>query len=496
MSEWDNINGFEQWSAKLGELLGEAREAARNPDSNARFAVSDRLTEFILNSRPNDEAIKALDDLAARTSQDLMLGILDERLKEIVGRTAEWHQLTKQFSEHAASAGAQAAAIRLEKAHRVAQSLTESVNLLQDLRSSLSDTDDPEFSRNVSEAVETLQKLRAQIERMVDANKRQGTKPTLHKRSAKFKMLGHDIAFPDFSLDKALVSDNTGFTRAKPPEPEVPRVKGEPGEASPVRLGASAPAACRPGDEFTARFVAYPPGDEAEVDAVLRKLSPRSKTHLGLEQCLWKPGTPVRVSLAGKGLAIDPEVQQFVWQGGRVLLSFDVTVPAATPEGTVVLKFDVAIDGITVARLRMDLEIRDGADKRDIHTARSRAASSAFASYSRQDRQRVLDRIATLQINTGMDIFLDCLSLHPGQKWQPRLDQEIRNRDLFLLFWSKPASQSKWVEWEWRRALDEGKKDDMEIHPLENDVKPPPELSDLHFADPTMAVRAANAPPP
>lgn len=166
MSEWDNIEGFQQWSDKLGELLGEAREAARNPDSNARFAVSDRLTEFILNSRPNDEAIKALDNLAARTSQDLMLGILDERLREIVGRTAEWHQITKQFGDQAVAAGAQAASIRLEKAHRVAQSLTESVHLLQELRSSLSDTDDPEFAKSMAKAVETLQKLRAQIERV------------------------------------------------------------------------------------------------------------------------------------------------------------------------------------------------------------------------------------------------------------------------------------------------------------------------------------------
>lgn len=166
MSEWDNIEGFQQWSDKLGELLGEAREAARNPDSDARFAMSDRLTEFILNSRPNDQAIKALDNLAARTSQDLMLGTIDERLREIVGRTAEWLQITKQFSDQAAAAGEKAAAIRLEKAHRVAQSLTESVHLLQDLRSSLSDADDPEFARHVSKAVETLQKLRALIERV------------------------------------------------------------------------------------------------------------------------------------------------------------------------------------------------------------------------------------------------------------------------------------------------------------------------------------------
>jgi hypothetical protein len=165
MSEWDNISGLQQWSDKLGELLDTATEAARNPDLEARFTVSRRLREFIDNSWPNDQAIAALDKIAAQTAKDLMLDSIDERLGEIVGRTAEWQLIAKQFRDQAAAAGAQSAAIRLEKAHRVAQSLTESVHLLQDLRSTLSDTENPEFAKNVAKAVDTLQKLRLQIER-------------------------------------------------------------------------------------------------------------------------------------------------------------------------------------------------------------------------------------------------------------------------------------------------------------------------------------------
>ena len=303
-------------------------------------------------------------------------------------------------------------------------------------------------------------------------------------------------AIPDFSLEETGSPGEEHYTHAKPPEPAVPRMDGGVAEVKPVRLGAAAPAACRPGDEFTVRFVAYLPSDEAEVAELLRKLSHRSTIHFGLDQCLWKAGTPVRVSLSGKGAVIDPPAQDFVWQGERAILNFDVTVPDGTPEGVVVLKFDVSIDGITVARLRLDLEISSQAGVAETRSTQVEAARTAFASYSSQDRQRVLDRVASLQISAGMDIFLDCLSLHPGQHWESRLTDEIRRRDLFLLFWSQPAAQSKWVEWEWRRALAEGKKDDMEIHPLENGIKPPPELSDLHFADPAMAVRAASAPPP
>lgn len=166
MSEWDDIEGLQQWSEKLGELLEAARQAALDPDTDKRFGLSRRLTEFIQHSHPNDAAIKALDRIAGQAAQDLMLATIDERLREISGRTAEWLQIAKQFRDQAAEADRRAAEIRLDKARKVAVSLTESVHLLQDLRTSLSDTDDPEFARNVAKAVETLQKLRAQIERV------------------------------------------------------------------------------------------------------------------------------------------------------------------------------------------------------------------------------------------------------------------------------------------------------------------------------------------
>lgn len=165
MSEWDDVKGFQQWSDKLGELLDVAKPAALDPDVEARFSASRRLTEFIQNSWPNDEPIMALDKIAAQAAQDLMLETIDARLREISGRTAEWLQISKQFRDLAEQANRRAAEIRLEKVHRVALSLTESVHLLQDLRSSLSDVDDPEFAKSVAKAVETLQRLRMQIER-------------------------------------------------------------------------------------------------------------------------------------------------------------------------------------------------------------------------------------------------------------------------------------------------------------------------------------------
>lgn len=116
---------------------------------------------------------------------------------------------------------------------------------------------------------------------------------------------------------------------------------------------------------------------------------------------------------------------------------------------------------------------------------------TAFASYASADRDRVLDRVASIRINSGLDVFVDCLSLCPSDLWKPRLEREIKSRDVFLLFWSKQAASSRWVEWEWQTALRERGRAAIQIHPLELGPTPPDLLQDIHFGDPIMAVREA-----
>ena len=166
-----------------------------------------------------------------------------------------------------------------------------------------------------------------------------------------------------------------------------------------------------------------------------------------------------------------------------------LAVPADAADGTVVLKFDILIDGIVVSRLRLDVEISSRAAGGEQATVVAEPAHTAFASYSSADRDRVLDRVAAVRIAAGLDIFLDCLDLRPSEEWKPQLDAEIKKRDIFLLFWSTHAKESPWVAWEWQTALHDKGKEQMQIHPLEPNVKPPEELADLHFGDVYMWVR-------
>ena len=124
-------------------------------------------------------------------------------------------------------------------------------------------------------------------------------------------------------------------------------------------------------------------------------------------------------------------------------------------------------------------------------------ATWTSSSYASKDRQRVLDRVAAVRIAAGLDIFLDCLSLNPGDRWKDQLRNEIDGRDLFLLFWSDDAKNSQWVEWEWKTALAEKGIDAIQLHPLDlvHEAPPPDELKELHFGDAYMLARKALEPP-
>lgn len=277
------------------------------------------------------------------------------------------------------------------------------------------------------------------------------------------------------------------WTMAMPPKPPEN-----------VFLGAAAPGAAQPGEEFTARFFAYLEEHETQIRETLRRVSSRSNFYERVKNCQWQRDTKVKVSLSGKNLSVANPVEEFYWRGESVEIEFDVEVsPDAEPGASVVLKYDVSISDIVIAKLRIDLAIGEqsaGADK--FH--KFEPARRAFASYASSDRSRVLDRISEIRRN-GVDVFLDCLSINPGEAWKPRLEREIRDRELFLLFWSANAKKSEWVKWEWQTALQQKGLSGIDPHPLDPvyEAEPPAELSELHFGDPYNLIREAyeNAPP-
>jgi hypothetical protein len=256
--------------------------------------------------------------------------------------------------------------------------------------------------------------------------------------------------------------------------------------ADTARFGASAPVSTQPGSEFVARFTAYGDGQQAAAQELLRLDSANvggvmvGSQHVTL-------GTIIEVALSGTGLTVDGcvrSVQSFKWIGEPVLLTFAVCTGDLKDHRSTVLRFDVMIAGIVLARVALEVGITTAPDSGRQQVDGYALARKAFASYSSKDRRRVLERVASIRLAAAVEVFVDRVDLKPGELWEKRLKQEIDACDLFLLFWSQSAADSRWVRMEWKRALTKRGLDHMRFHPLSNNVKAPPELAAIHLKDP------------
>jgi hypothetical protein len=80
-----------------------------------------------------------------------------------------------------------------------------------------------------------------------------------------------------------------------------------------------------------------------------------------------------------------------------------------------------------------------------------------------------------------------------GEEWNPALEKHILASDRFLLFWSEHTPKSRWVEWEWKHAVQAKGESVLELHLLRYTPidQVPPDLRKYHFDDPYIRHRDA-----
>ena len=279
--------------------------------------------------------------------------------------------------------------------------------------------------------------------------------------------------------------DEVESAAAEPlPTAASPPVAVEPSEQlTEVRLGVSTPSELGPGDQFVARFAAYTPAFKEEVERVFKQEAPSSPPRLDLESSKWKKDARVTVGLRAEHVQIENPVQTFSWNGEKNILRFDAKVLPDASGKVLILKFDIAVEGLSLLSLRPEIQLSaaSGSVSPTSVLTETRAPRTAFASYAHADKVEVFNRISSVASFTGVDFFTDDVSIMPGEQWKARLESEINKRDVFLLFWSRHARESTYVDWEWRTAL--AAKRNILPQALEPaEVAPPPEeLSDLQF---------------
>jgi hypothetical protein len=128
-------------------------------------------------------------------------------------------------------------------------------------------------------------------------------------------------------------------------------------------------------------------------------------------------------------------------------------------------------------------------------TGQATRYQTAFISYAWQNRPEVLRCVQMLRL-VGIAFFQDLLSLDPGQRWAQQLYSHIDTSDVFFLFWSTPAKQSKWLTKEWRYGLKRKGLDFIKPVMIEGPppVPPPKALARLHINDGLLYVVRAEEP--
>lgn len=189
------------------------------------------------------------------------------------------------------------------------------------------------------------------------------------------------------------------------------------------------------------------------------------------------------------GAQFNPPSREFKWLEEDHLEEFRLRAAGHVPEGTRLTgTLQVLCGRLLLAEVNLTFDVITGLSapaERDVSTAH--AYRKIFVSYSTRDADVVSEVKQYIRL-LGDTIIQDCLDLRSGERWAPRIEELIRSADIFQLFWSTNAMQSRFVEQEWRYALTVPKPNFVRPLYWETPMPadgarglPPEELGRLHF---------------
>lgn len=179
-----------------------------------------------------------------------------------------------------------------------------------------------------------------------------------------------------------------------------------------------------------------------------------------------KDGSNIKITLTSPDITIDDNTEFRKWQGQYLNFTFVIFLPDTVTKHQILFIATIYINNVIATRLKFVVSCTP-LPKQEISITRTDILS-AFISYASQDRKRVAAIIQGMKkARPDMDIFFDVESLRSGEHWAETIHNEIQKRDVFFLCWSHFAQESKWVNLEWRYALEKKGADYIEPVPIE-----------------------------
>ncbi|MBN2102627.1 TIR domain-containing protein [bacterium] len=200
----------------------------------------------------------------------------------------------------------------------------------------------------------------------------------------------------------------------------------------------------------------------------------------------------VRIDLAP--FIIDDPEDAIFWDGDIGNATFIVKAPKSMSFGNYKGRISIYLNGIPISKLYFVIHVGELSLESKPLSHKEMRYRSVFPSYASEDREEVFSILTGMRkIIPDLEIFMDIIALRSGDKYKSKLFQLIDKSDIFYLFWSRAAKDSKWVKMEWAHALKEKGIDFIDPVPLEppDIATTPPELaSHLHFNNDILAFKA------
>ena len=256
-----------------------------------------------------------------------------------------------------------------------------------------------------------------------------------------------------------------------------------PPSISSVQFSAIAPDRVSPGKYLPINVVMYEDEFRTIVEQIVRSHGDKVQESMGGYHDV-ENNSLIKVVLSSMGLDIKDEIEERIWNGKYLNFEFVVKIPADFKEEQIVFWATVYVNEILATKLKLVLDC-EGKQEKNIKIFRNDILS-AFVSYASQDRNRVACIVQGMEkARPDMNIFFDVVNIHSGEIWETVIKNEIENRDILYLCWSRYAKESEWVEKEWKYALENKGEECIEPIPIESpDITPPPvELQKKHFND-------------
>jgi hypothetical protein len=243
----------------------------------------------------------------------------------------------------------------------------------------------------------------------------------------------------------------------------------------------------------------HAPEARMEAEAAAKRFDPEATERGYRSLVLDAPiGTTFAFDVEIEGFILRERTDALLWTGKPQAATFRFDVPKDCKLGQYGGTVRISQDGAPVGRITFQIEVvldaRDASEQPAGKEARHYHA--CFCSYSSLDRAEMLKRAQGIRA-TGLETFIDVLTLRPGDMWNPKIFKAIDESDLFVVIWSTNARDSEWVKKESQYALthymEHGSPDFVPI-PVEGPpiASVPEDLQAYHFNDELLGqIRAA-----